>query len=208
MKKYTFVAFLATAVIMALSSCSGSGSGDSLLFGSIPPEYAELQEERDKLDEQAKNVTTEAEKAELIKKGKKLEENWTPKLEKAAKELDGKEIPVTDGIFKVTSPVSLTFEKLANRSLAPIFQINGTVETAEPITVENTINPSLLVYIAGYDAEGNDLYHIKVGRITGDVKLNVLEIPAGTPVEFSTLTFDGTKLDQYPETKTIKFIYI
>lgn len=208
MKKFTCVAVLATAVMMALSSCSGSGSSESLLFGSIPPEYAELQEERAKLDEQAKNVTTEAEKEEIIKKGKKLEEKWTPKLEKAAKELDGKEIPVTDSIFKVTSPVSLTFEKLANRSLAPIFNINGTVETAEPITVENTINPTLLVYIAGYDAEGNDLYHIKVGRITGDVKLNVLEIPAGTPVDFSTLTFDGTKVSQYPEAKTIKFIYI
>ena len=208
MKKFTCVAVLATALIMTLSSCSGSHSDKSLLFGSIPPEYAELKEERAKLDEQAKNVTSEAEKEKLIKKGKKLEEKWTPKLEKAATELDGKEIPITDSIFKVTSPVSLTFEKLANRSLAPIFKINGSVETAEPITVENTFNPTLMVYIAGYDASGNDLYHIKVGRITGEVKLNVLEIPAGTPVEFSTLTFDGTKVDQYPETKILKFIYI
>lgn len=208
MKRISLFAPLAIAILIALSSCSGSGSDKSLLFGSIPSEYAKLTEERAKLDEQAKNVTTQAEKEELIKKGQKLEEKWTPKLEKAATELDGKELPVSDSIFKVTSPISLTFEKLASRSLAPIFKINGSVETAEPITVENTINPTLLVYLAGYDASGNDLYHIKVGRITGEVKLNVLEIPAGTPVEFSTLTFDGTKLDQYPETKTLKFIYI
>ena len=208
MKRLSFIASLASAILISLSSCSGSGSGKSLLFGSLPSEYAEFREERGKLDEEAKNVTTEAEKEKIIKKGKKLEEKWTPKLEKAAKELDGKEIPFTDGVFKVTSPISLTFEKLASRSLEPIFKINGTVENAEPITVENTFNPSLLVYIAGYDADGNDLYHLKVGRITGEVKLNVLEIPAGTPVEFSTLTFDYSKIDQYPEAKTLKFIYI
>lgn len=208
MKKLSIIGSLATVILVSLSSCSGSGSGKSLLFGSLPPKYAEFKEERAKLDEEAKNVTTEAEKEKIIKKGQKLEEKWTPKLEKEATELDGKEIPVTDDIFKVTSPVSLTFEKLASRSLEPIFKINGTVETAEPITIENTINPTLLVYIAGYDANGNDLYHIKVGRVTGEVKLNVLEIPAGTPVEFSTLTFDDNKIDQYPEAKTLKFIYI
>ena len=208
MKKFTCSAVLVAALTMILSSCSGSGSGKSLLFGSIPSEYAEFKEKRDKLDEQAKNITSEAEKEELLKKSKKLEEKWTPKLEKAATELDGKEITFTDSIFKVTSPVSLTFEKLSSRSLAPVFKINGAVETAVPITVEKTFNPTLLVYIAGYDASGKDLYHIKVGKISGDVKLNVLEIPAGTPVEFSTLTFDSTKLDQYPEAKTLRFIYI
>ena len=208
MKKITTFLAVIAALMVTLSSCSGGGSRKSLLYGSLPSEYAELKAEKAKLDEKAKNITTEKEKAEFIKKGKKLEEKWTPKLEKAATELDGKEITVTDSIFKMTSPVSLTFEKLASRSLAPVFKINGSVETTEPITVENTFNPTLLVYIAGYDASGKDLYHIKVGKITGEVKLNVLEIPAGTPVEFSTLTFDGTKLDQYPEAKTLKFIYI
>lgn len=208
MKKFTFVAAFAVALSMVLSSCSGSGSDNCLLFGSVPSVYAKMKEQRDKLDEEAKNVTTQAEKEELIKKGQKLEEKWSPKLEKAATELDGKEIPVTDSIFKVSSPVSLTFEKLANRSLEPIFKINGTVETAEPITVENTFNPTLMVYLAAYDASGNDLYRINVGRVTGEVKLNVLEIPVGTPVDFSTLTFDGSKLDQYPEATTLKFIYL
>lgn len=207
MKKFTCFAALAAAVIFSLTSCSGSSSDNSLLFGSLPSEYAELKEERAKLDEQAKNVTTEAEKEKLIKKGQKLEEKWTPKLEKTASDLDGKEINLTDSMFKVTSPLSLTFEKLASRSLSPIFKINGSAVTAEAITVENTINPTLLVYIAGYDAAGNDLYHIKVGRITGEVKLNVLEVPAGTPVEFSTLTFDGSLVDKYPEAKTLKLIY-
>lgn len=208
MKKLTTFAAMAAAVMITLSSCSGSSSEKSLLFGSIPSEYAELKAERDKLDEQAKTVKTEEEKAELIKKGQKLEEKWTPKLEKAANELDGKELDITDGTFKVTSPVSLTFEKLKNRSLEPIFKINGTVETAEVITVENSINPTLLVYIAGYDAEGNDVYHSQVGRITGEVNQTTVVIPVGTPVDFSTLTFNGALVDKYPEAKTLKFIYL
>lgn len=207
MKKIsTFVALMA-AFMVALSSCSGSGSGKSLLYGDIPSEYAELKAQRAKLDEKAKNVTTEEEKAEIVKKGKKLEEKWTPKLEKAAKELDGQEIPLTDSIFKVTAPLSLTFEKLSSRNLEPIFKINGAAETAEAIRIENTFNPSLIVYLVGYDAEGNKVFSSKVGRITGEVNLNVLEIPSGTPVEFNTLIFDGKCADQYPEVTTLKLIY-
>lgn len=208
MKKISIFAALAAVVVMILSSCSGSGSDKSLLFGSLPSEYAELKAQRAKLEEKAKNIQTEADKKKLIEEGQKLDEKWTPKLEKSATELDGKEIDITDGLFKVTSPLSLTFEKLASRTLAPIFKINGSAETTEAITVENTFNPTLLVYIAAYDAEGNDIYHIKVGRITGEVNLNKLEIPAGTPVEFSTLTFDGAQVDKYPEAKTLKLIYI
>lgn len=208
MKKLAFFAAFAAAVMMTLSSCSGSGSDECLLFGSFPSEYAGFKAQRDKLDEQAKNIKTEEDKAELIKKGQKLEEKWSPKLEKAAKELDGKEINITDSIFKVTTPLSLTFEKLNNSSLAPIFKINGSAETAEAITIDNTFNPSRNVYIAGYDAAGNEVYKSQIGRITGEVKLNVLEIPAGTPIEFSTLTFNSSFLDKYPEAKTLKLVYL
>lgn len=206
MKKVTFLVALAAILIISMTSCSGSGSQKSLLFGEIPSEYAELKAERNKLDEQAKNVKTEEEKSELIKKGQKLEEKWTPKLEKAAKELDGKEIELTEGTFKVTSPVSLTFEKLKTRTLEPIFKVNGMVVTEEPIKVENTINPTLLVYIAGYDAEGNEVYKSQIGRLTGEVTLNVLEVPVGTPVNFQTLTFNGAYVDKYPEAKTLKIL--
>lgn len=207
MKKIKTISALIAVVMLTLSSCSGGGSGKSLLFGSLPSEYAQLKAERDKLEEKAKNVKTEAEKNEIIEKGKKLDEKWAPKLEKAATELDGKEINFTDGIFKVTSPISLTFEKLTSRNLEPIFKINGSAETTEAITIENTFNNSRLVYIVGYDAEDNEVYKIQVGRIVGEVNLNVLEIPAGTPVEFSTLTFHGAYVDKYPEAKTLKLIY-
>ena len=205
MKKITTFAAMAAAVILMLSSCSGSGSEKSMLFGSLPSEYAELKAERDKLNEKAKEIKTEEEKAELLKKGQKLDEKWTPKLEKSAQELDGKEINITDSIFKVTAPISLTFEKLAKSTLEPIFNINGAAETAEPITIENNINPSRLVYLTGYDAAGNQVFQSKVGRITGNVNGNTVVFPAGTPIEFSTLTFDGAFVDKYPEVKTLRF---
>lgn len=205
MKKITTFALMAFAFMLILSSCSGSDK--SMLFGSLPSKYSELKSQRDQLEEKAKNVKTEEEKAEIIKKSQKLDEKWTPRIEKAATKLDGKEIDITDDTFKVTSPISLTFEKLSSRTLEPIFKINGSAETAEAITLENTINPSLLVYIAGYDAEGNKLYSIKVGRITGEVEGTTVTIPAGTPIDFSNLTFAGAYVDKYPETKTLKFIY-
>lgn len=207
MKKLATLATFAAAIMMILSSCSGSGSGNSLLFGDLPSEFAKFKTQRDKLDEEAKNVKTEAEKAEIIKKGEKLEKKWSPKLEKASAKLDGKEINFSDSFFKVTSPVSLTFEKLSSRTLEPVFKINGSVETAETITVEKTFSQTQAVYIAGCDGEGNELYTIRVGRITGDVNGNTLVIPAGTPVVFSNLTFNGSYVDKYPEAKTLKFIY-
>lgn len=206
MKKVSTFATLAVVALMALSSCSGSDN--CLLFGTIPSEYAELKAQRDKLEEEAKNVKTEEDKAKLIKKNQELDEKWAPKLEKAATALDGKEINITDSLIKVTSPISLTFEKLGSRNLDPIFKINGSAETAETITFENTFSQSRIVYIAGYDAAGNEVYKSQVGRISGEVKLNTLEIPAGTPVEFSTLTFSGSYVDKYPEAKTLKLIYL
>ena len=204
MKKVTIFTVLIATVILILSSCSGSEK--SMLFGSLPAKYAELKEERAKLDEKAKNIKTEEEKAEIIKKGKKLEEKWIPKLERAATKLDGKDIPLAEGVFKVTSPISLTFEKLKNHSLEPIFKINGSAVTNEAIKIENTFSQYRIVYIAGYDAEGNEVYKSQVGKIYGEVTKNVLEIPAGTPVEFSTLTFNSSLVDKYPEAKTLKLI--
>ena len=207
MKKINVLVALFAAVVLTLSSCSGGSSKESMLFGDLPSEYADLKAEKDKLKEKAQNITSEAEKAELIKKGKELDEKWAPKLEKAAMSLDGKEIDVTDSIFKVTEPLSLTFEKLGSKNLEPIFKVNGTAVTAEDIIIENTFNPTRLVYIVGYDSAGEKLYSIKIGSITVNVKLNVLEIPAGTPIDFSTLTFDGAYVDKYPETKTLKLTY-
>lgn len=207
MKKITSFALLA-ASILTLSSCSGSGSDKDMLFGSLPSTYAEFKVQRDKLDEKAKTVKTEAEKSELIEKGKKLDEKWTPKLEAAAKELDGKEINITDSVFKVTSPISLTFENLNKKTLEPRFKINGTAVVAEPITIENTINPSSLVYIIGYDAEGNKLFSDQIGRIYGEVKGTTVEFPAGTPIEFTTLNFHGGKSDEYAAVKTLKFAIV
>lgn len=206
MKKIATLATIAATAMMMLSSCSGSGSDNGSLFGSLPSEYAEMMAERDALKEKAKDIKSEAEKAEFIEKGKKLDEKWSKKLEKSAKDLDGKELNITDSIFKITAPLSLTFENLQSSDLEPSFKVNGSAETVEPTTVENTYLTARTVYIAGYDAEGNELFKSEVGKVAGTLTGTTLEIPAGTPVEFGTLRFSDRYVDKYPETKTLKLI--
>ncbi len=208
MKKIaTLAAFAATVAIM-LSSCSGSGSGSDKgsLFGSLPSEYAEMMTERDNLKEKAKEIKSESEKAELIQKGKEMDEKWSAKLKNTAKGLDGKGIALTDSLFKVTAPVSLTFEKLNGNDLEPSFKVNGAAETVEPTTFEKTYSTTRTVYIAGYDAEGKELFKSEVGRVAGTLTDTTLEIPAGTPVEFGNLRFYDKYVDKYPEAKTLKLI--
>lgn len=206
MKKIATLATIAATAMMMLSSCSGSGSDNGSLFGSLPSEYAEMMAERDAFKEKAKDIKSEAEKAELIEKGKKLDEKWSKKLEKSAKDLDGKEINITDSIFKITAPLSLTFENLQSSDLEPNFKVNGSAETVEPTTLENTYLAAHPVYIAGYDAEGTELFKSQVGKVAGTLTGTTLEIPAGTPVEFGTLRFSDRYVDKYPETKTLKLI--
>lgn len=206
MKKIATLATIAATAMMMLSSCSGSGSDNGSLFGSLPSEYAEMMAERDAFKEKAKDIKSEAEKAEFIEKGKKLDEKWSKKLEKSAKDLDGKELNITDSIFKITAPLSLTFENLQSSDLEPSFKVNGSAETVEPTTVENTYLTARTVYIAGYDAEGNELFKSEVGKVAGTLTGTTLEIPAGTPVEFGTLRFSDRYVDKYPETKTLKLI--
>lgn len=206
MKKVLLLSMAVLALLV--TSCSGAGSDNDKgsLFGSLPKEYAKMMAERENLKEQAKNVKSEAEKAKLIEKGKKMDEEWSAKLESTAKGLDGKEIVLADGEFKVTAPLSLTFEKLNGNDLEPSFMINGSAENIDPITIENRYLPSCIVYIAGYDAEGNELFKSEVGSIKGTLTNNVLEIPAGVQVEFTTLRFNGKYVDEYSAAKTLKLI--
>lgn len=206
MKEIKLLAAIVTATIMTLLSCSGSvkGSDNVLVFGSLPSVYAELCNEQDNLRAKLKNAKSETEKAELKEEIKKLNEKWAYKLEKTAETLNGKEINFTEGLFKVTSPVSLTFEKLDGEYLVPCFKINGSAQTIEPLSlVKNSANHQ--VYISFFDANDRELFKSPVGEIprslTDD---NSLEIPAGTQVKFGTLTLDYMALDIYPQIKTVK----
>ncbi len=208
MKKIATLAAIAATAVMMLSSCSGSGSGSDKgsLFGSLPSEYAEMMSERNALKAKAKDIKSEAEKAELIAKGQELNEKWSAKLENTAKGLDGKQINLTDSIFKATAPVSLTFKELKGSDLGARFMVNGSAETVEPVTIENTYSSSRIVFIAGYDAEGNELFKSEIGKVAGTHAGTTLEIPAGAQVEFTTLKFNDKYVDKYPEAKTLKLI--
>ena len=205
MKKITTLAAIVAMTAMALSSCSGSGSDKDSLFGSLPGEYAEMMAEEAKLKEKATKITTEAEKAKFIEESQKLNEKWSAKLEKSAQKLDGKEINLSsDGQFKVTSPVSLTLDKIGSKDLSMQFKVTGGAEAAEPITIANAYTTSRAVFIAGYDENGTELFKSPIGQVTGTANGADLEIPAGTPVQFSTLSFNKKYVEEYPLVKTLK----
>ncbi len=208
MKKNATLTAIMTVAVMMLSSCSGTGSGfdKGSLFGSLPSEYAEMIAERDKLQEKAKDIKSEADKAELMEEAKEMDEKWSAKLENTAKGLDGKTINVTDSLFNVTEPMSLTFEKLNGNDFEPSFKVNGSAEAAEAITRDKTYLSSMIVYIAGYDAESNELFASEIGTIAGTLTDTTLEIPAGTSVEFGTLRFKDKYVEKYSEVKSLKLI--
>lgn len=190
---------------MGLVACSGSSnSSETGLYGNLPAEYGKMMTERDALKEKAKNIKTEAEKAELIAQGQKMDEEWSAKLEETAKGLDGKPLTITDSLFKVTAPVSLQFEKLQGSDLEPQFKVDGTAEAAQELTRENTYLSKLIVYLAGYDKEGTELFTSEIGTVAGTLDGTTLVIPAGAPVEFTHLRFNDKYVEEYPKATTLK----
>ena len=58
-----------------LFSCSG-GSSSSGMFGLLPDKYGKFVEEKAKIEKEAENIKSEAEKKELIEKSEKLNKEW------------------------------------------------------------------------------------------------------------------------------------
>ncbi len=204
-KSIRMIACAAGAIaFMGLGSCSGGS--EKGLFGNLTSEYAEMMTERDELKKEAENIKTEAEKAEFIEKGKKLDEKWSEKLEESAKELDGKQLEVTDSLFKVTTPLTLEFEKLLGSNLEPNFKVDGAAETTHEITKENTYLGTLIVYLAGYDKDGKELFTSEIGKVEGKLTDDKLVVPAGAPVKFTSLRFNDKYVKEYPETTSMMLI--
>lgn len=194
---------LAAIFLPAMLSCSSDTQ--TPLFGSLPEVYSKFKVENDALQEEAKNIKTEAEKAELIKKSGELKEKWTSKIEASAKALDGKTIEFAESDIKVTEPISLQYEKIFSDSkLNPQFKINGAAEAATDIPVDANYMSTRTVNICGYNAEGQEIYKINVGRIATEEKDGQKIIAAGTPVQFSTLYFPTKNVDEFKNVTTLK----
>lgn len=194
---------LGAMIAPLLFSCSGGGS--SSLFGSIPGVYEKYQAEKDELNAEAKNIKTQEDKAKLIQKSEKMEAKYSEKIESAAKGLDGKTIEVADGDLKVTSPLSFEFEKISKSSLAPQFNVNGAIEAAGDIAIESSyFMSSISVYIVGLDAEDQEIYKVKIGKLEAENVDGKSVVKAGTPVIFNTVYYSGSDTEAYKNSKSLK----
>lgn len=206
MKIFKLMALAAIAMPF-MFSCSGSGSSsDTLLFGALPGQFEQLLAEQAELKEKAKDIKSEAEKAELIKKSEEIKEKWSGKIEESAKALDGKQIEFAQSDVKVTQPVSLQYEGFFSKSdMTPKFKINGAAEVTSEINTDAPyILPSEHVYIVGYNAEGQEVYRIKSGFVAAENVDGKSVVKAGTPVTFDPIVFSDNKVEQYKEAKTLK----
>lgn len=206
MKRSKFFA-VAIGLMPLLLSCSGGGNSSSAsLFGTLPGEYSKFQTEKNKITEEATNIKSEAEKAKLIEKSKKLQEKWSTKIEECAKNLDGKPIEFAESNFKVIEPISLEFNGFSSQSdLTPKFLINGSAEAQNEINTDyDYVLPSEQVYFVGYDADGQEVYHLSVGTVAVENIDGKSVVTAGTPIKFSSLRFYPGEIENYEAAKTLK----
>lgn len=206
MKIFKLMALAAIAMPFMFSCSGGGSSSDTLLFGALPGQFEQLLAEQAELKEKAKDIKSEAEKAELIKKSEEIKEKWSGKIEESAKALDGKQIEFAQSDVKVTQPVSLQYEGFFSKSdMTPKFKINGAAEVTSEINTDAPyILPSEHVYIVGYNAEGQEVYRIKAGFVAADNVDGKSVVKAGTPVTFDPIVFSDNKVEQYKEAKTLK----
>lgn len=206
MKTFKSMAFFAIVMPLMLS-CSGGGStSDSTLFGPLPEYFEQISAEQTKLKEDAKNIKSEAEKAELIKKSEEMKEKWGAKIEESAKALNGKPVEFAESNIKVTAPVSLEFDGFFSKSdMTPKFNVNGSAEAASEINAGvDYVLPKEKVYVVGYNAEGQQVYKIDVGSIAVENVDGKAIVKAGTPVVFSSFHMSDSKAAEYKAAKTVK----
>lgn len=208
MKRIKTMAFVAAILPMLLSCSGGSGSSsESVMFGSLPGVYSQFQTEKDKLSEEAKNISSEADKAKLIEKSEKMKEDWGTKIEESAKTLDGKPIEFAESDIKVTAPISLQFDGFtsAKSDLLPKFKVNGSAEATTDINTDAIyVGVSESVYIVGYNEAGEQVYKIKVGFVPSENVDGKAVIKAGTPISFDVVHFSPKYLNDYEAAKTLK----
>lgn len=188
-----------------LFSCSG-GSSSSGMFGSLPDKYGKYVEEKNKIEKEAENIKSEAEKKELIEKSEKLKKEWKVKIEKSAKELDGKPINIAECQFSVTSPISLEFNDFHSEArLIPSFEVDGEAKAAADINtdVDYVMNQEP-VNIVGYDAEGKQINKNRIGHITVENVDGKIFIKADTPIQFDSVIFNESDLESDKNVKSFK----
>lgn len=204
MKKIIKLVAIIAILLPVLTSCSGGSDSESVIFGKFPSLYEKFLKEKTKLEEERKNIKTEAEKAEYLKKVDELKAKWADKLETAAKSADTQTLEFAESNVKITEPISLTFEKLDN-DFKPVYTINGKAEAAAEIISKISVFHLVAVNLCGYDEAGNEVFCNKVGNVKSTEENDKL-VPAGTPVNFSKLYFSSKEVEGYINAKTLKLV--
>ena len=196
---------MAAAMIPAITSCSGSSDSKSP-FGSLPEVYADYAEAGNELKEEAKNIKTEEDKNKYLKKYDKMTKKWSEIIEKSAVSLDCKPIEFAGEEIVVTQPVSFQFKNVLEKSqLYPIFNFNGSAETAEEIVLDRPFYlPTAKVNMAGYDAEGQQQFTQAVGSVEVQDQDGKSVVAKGTQVKFDTFQFGTYALEKYVNTTVLK----
>lgn len=203
MRKIFNLMALIAILLPIITSCSGGGS-ESIIFGKFPSVYEKFLKEKETLEAEKKEIKTEADKAEYLKKVDELKQKWIEKLETAAKSADGQTLNFSESNVKVTEPLSLTFEKL-DSNLEPVYTFNGKAEAASEIQSNISVYGRVSVKLYGYDEAGNELFSTKVGSVDA-TKEDDKKVAAGSPVNFTKLYFSGKNVEGYINAKTLKLV--
>lgn len=208
MKIKKMLSLLLGALVMLpmMQSCSGEGSSKSP-FGTLPKVYEEYLQSGEKLKKEAEKIKTDEDKAKYLEKSEKLKKEWSEKIAKAAKKLDGKTVNFEDGEFTVTEPISFQFNDISEKAyLHAVFNINGTAVTADDTTLARDFYAKdASVKLVGYDSEGQQLFKSNVGVIACQEKDGKSFIPKGTPIKFEFFQFGGKDAPTYGNTAVLKF---
>lgn len=197
--KKSILSLMLGAAIMALTSCSGSGSGGSSdgMFGNIPETLQKYEEENKALT----GEMTEKNYEKVLGKSEDLKKETIAKLEKEGEALNGKELAVSvdENELKIDTPLKLVYKSVFSNVKAVEFSLDGKIVAAKDLKLE--INPSdlkgrdffggkssvvsakLPVHIEFLDAEGNVLDTRTIGFLEADNNGEEAVIKAGTAVD-------------------------
>ena len=186
--KFNYLLSCVFAVTLALTSCGGSGSSSTDVFGNIPETLAKYE--------------TESKGAKDTKDATELKDKTKAEVEKEATELNGKEVTCTvdDIQLKIEQPVTLVFKSM--NTYRPVFGLGGKVVVAKDLTLNVdpsdlkgsellgetnvVVNVKMPVVLEFLGKDGAVIKrHNDVGTLEAENSGTTAIVKAGTPVDFS-----------------------
>lgn len=187
------IKLMATFAVIAatLTSCGGNDG----LFGDLPKICSEYKAESASLGHDIEDFA----------KAVELRSDYDKDMEEAAKDLSGKEIKVKDDVIKVTSPLTMTFDRYY---YDPYFTVEGKAEAAVDIDRGVTYQTTeLLVSLAGFDEFGKEVFRNRLGVLKGVYEDGTVWVNAGTPLEIKySLVFNYDKAEAYSRVKELMLV--